>query len=512
MNNKKLIINSLTGTGLYFINIIVAFIMSPIMVKTLGNADYGLWEMVIGVVGYMGLLDLGVGPALLRHVAVAHGKSSQRDLQSTISTAIIFFISIGLLAMLVLLGLSFFPQILTGNTAVGTEKFGLVLLLFALNAALAFPLAAYLGILMGLQKHHLINSTRSIITVFRAAIAYYLLLNLPGKGLLILVCLEITGNVVQFILYANALRRDKEVPRFSISMCTKDKMRDLLGYGAKSAVLMAANRLQFASIPFVIGKSLGLGFIVYFVLPNRLVDYAKGFAMAIGFPLTPYFADIIGKDENDSLKSGWLTTSFALQVVTVAMPLYILFCGEKFLELWIGIEYATAGHWVLYALLLGLLAEAFSPNARQILMAKAQHGRLAIAWTIMSLCSIPLAFLGAEIYGVAGVALSSSVITVIVSAITLALTCHVMKTSLFEYLKKTLFPLTVPILLLGISLWAGGQFIRPHNYSELLLQITLGSIAYCSAIWKFSFSSELRIEFIHRIKLQVGRKGIVDSG
>lgn len=488
------------------INVIVAFIISPVMVKSLGNTDYGLWEMVMGVIGYMGLLDLGIGPALLRHVAVDNGKGNRQDLQKTISTAMIFFISIGFFAMLLFLGLSVYPHILTGRSTAGTENFGLVLFLFAVNAVLVFPLAAYLGILMGLQRHHLINSTRSVITIIRTAVAYYLLVHVPGKGLLILVSIEITCNVLQFVIYMAALGKDHSIPRFSLSSCSIDKMRELFGYGAKSALLMAASRLQFASMPFIIGKTLGLGFIVYFVLPNRLVDYAKGFAMTIGFPLTPYFADMIGKEDTNALKAGWLTTSFALQIITVAMPLYLLFCGEKFLELWIGPEYASAGHWVLYALLFGLTAEAFSPNARQILLAKAQHGGVAVVCLVMSIFCIPLAYLGAKMFGVAGAALASSVTTVVVSVVTLAMTCRVMRTSALEYLRYTLLPLIVPLSFLGVTLWVGGRLIMPHNYAGLLLQVFSGTAVYLVSVGMLSLSKSVRSELIDRIKLETYRK------
>lgn len=499
MSKSKLIINSLTGTSLYVINIIVAFIMSPIMINALGNAEYGLWEMVMGVIGYMGLLDLGVGPALLRYVAVAHSKDNQQDLQNTVSTAMVFFLSIGAIAMLIFLGLSVYPQFLTGDVSEEKNKLSLVLLLFAVNSALTFPLAVYLGILLGLQKHHLINTTRSIITIARASAAYYLLLHMPGKGLLVLVCLEISCNALQFIIYASALKNNKTVPGFSLSTCSIDKMRELFGYGAKSAVLMAASRLQFASMPFIIGKVLGLGFIVYFVLPNRLVDYVKGFALTIGFPLTPYFASMIGSEESDALKSGWLTTSFILQIITVAMPIYLFFCGTKFLELWIGPEYAIAGQWVMYALLLGLAAEALSPNARQILLAKAEHGRVAIVSLVMSICSIPLAFFGAKSFGVAGAALGSSVTTGVISLITLVITCRVMKIPLFEYFRVTLLPIVIPLLLLGFTLWGSGQFIRPNSYYDLLLQVCTGTIVYLTACWKLSLSVDARTDLYEKL-------------
>lgn len=490
--SKNLVTNVLSGTSLYIINIIVAFIISPIMVRVLGNNDYGLWEMVMGIVGYMGILDLGLGPALLRHVAVSHGQNDKNDLQETISTAMALFLGLGFIAVLLFTIISIYPQTIVSDQSVRVDRLELVLILFAANAALLFPLKLYVGVLMGLQKHHLINSTRSILIIARATLVFLLFKAFPGKGLLTLAVLEIASNAIQFALYAMALRQQKSIPRFSPFRCTKRKMKELFGYGVKSALFMVASRLQYASMPFIIGKAIGIGFIVYFVLPNRLVEYAKGLSLAIGFPLTPYFADMIGKNNEDDLKKGWLITSFTLQIITLAMPLYLFFCGEAFLRLWIGDSYATAGRWALYALLIGLAAEAFAPNARQMLLAKDQHGRIAIVCVLLAICSIPLSYWGAKWSGVAGAALGSSIITITISLITFKLTTSIMGISIINYINKTVTPLIIPLSLLGFTLWLLNKLITPNNYFMLILQILLSGIIYSASIWIFSISKDMR--------------------
>ena len=35
----------------------------------LGNVQYGVWDLLTGLFGYFGLLDLGISPAVLRYVA-----------------------------------------------------------------------------------------------------------------------------------------------------------------------------------------------------------------------------------------------------------------------------------------------------------------------------------------------------------------------------------------------------------------------------------------------------------
>ena len=72
---KKLLLNSLSGTSFYLINIVVAFIMSPVIIRALGNRDYGLWELVMSVIGYMGLLGWRNWSRIgLRFVSIADGE------------------------------------------------------------------------------------------------------------------------------------------------------------------------------------------------------------------------------------------------------------------------------------------------------------------------------------------------------------------------------------------------------------------------------------------------------
>lgn len=496
---KKLLLNSLSGTILYALNIIIMFIMSPVIIRALGNRDYGLWEMVMAVVGYMGLLDLGIGPALLRYVAVAHSKDDQKELQEIISTAQMFFIAIGLTAALGLIVLSRYPALIAGKESFDTGYLGIVFVLFALNAGMSFPLNVFTAVLMGVQRHYLINITRGGLGIIRSIIAYTLLVKYEGKGLLILAILEPTFNLIQFAIFATATRRDRSIPGFSLAACSRTKLKELFGYGSKSATLMVASRIQSASIPFVISAVLGVSNIVYFTMPNRLIDYAKGMSLAIGFPLTPYFASQIAGDDKGAVKNSWLQTSLALQIITLAMPFFIVFCGEPFLAAWIGKEYAIAGRGVLYCLAGALVVEAIAPNASRILMASGHHGRAALMWLILSIMSVPLAVLGAGRWGVTGVALGSATALIIGNIVMLRMACRDVGATMAEYARATLVRLLVPLLLLAASLWMTSITLLPGNYLQLALQVVICGLIYLVAVWALTISNANRAQICEKI-------------
>lgn len=498
--SKRLFLNSLSGTVLYIVNIVIMFVMSPVIVKTLGNRDYGIWEIIMSVVGYMGLLDLGIGPALLRYVAVEHSADDKEQLQQTISTSLAFFAIIGVFAACTLLGFSRYPSFIVGRESINLGYLTSVLCVFALNAFFVFPLNVLTATLLGIQRHYFVNSTRMVLGIIRACIAYYLLLTYPVQGLLMLALLEPLFNLLQFFLYAVVLQRDPGLPRFSLSACSFEKMKELFNYGSKSALLMIASRIQNTSLPFVISTMLGVSNVIYFTMPSRLIDYAKGFALAMGFPLTPYFAAQMTGYDKGTVRTSWLQTTLAFQIITMAMPLVVFFCGKRFLSIWLGKEYGLAGQGVLYCLATALLVESVAPNASKILLASGHHGRAALLWLVLAVASIPIAVFGAYMWGVTGVAIGSSVALIVGNIMMLKMACSDVEVGLTEYFDQTIRRLIIPLMVLLFCLWLSGFIFSVENYFHLVLQVSVSGLIYLIAIWFITLSRDNKMRITARLE------------
>src|SRR4029450_11781932 len=69
----------------------VGFVLAPYMVSRLGDSQYGLWVLVSSLVGYLGLLDLGVRGAVTRYVARHHGAGDDTAASRIVSTALFLF-------------------------------------------------------------------------------------------------------------------------------------------------------------------------------------------------------------------------------------------------------------------------------------------------------------------------------------------------------------------------------------------------------------------------------------
>ena len=52
-----------------FLGNIISILYTPIMLRLLGQGEYGLYTLANSVIGYLGILDFGIGNALVRYTA-----------------------------------------------------------------------------------------------------------------------------------------------------------------------------------------------------------------------------------------------------------------------------------------------------------------------------------------------------------------------------------------------------------------------------------------------------------
>lgn len=446
----------------------------------------------MSVVGYMGLLDLGIGSAMVRYVAVADGSQDRQELGRIMSTSMVFFSLVGLLACTIFALLGLYPQVILGKETTQIQSIELLFYIFAFNAVFLFPMQVFLSVLLGLQFHYFINFARIVLILLKSGVIYYYIANYSHNILIFISIVELVYNCISFLSFYFFMVAKKNVPKFSLQDVSFIKFKDLFVFGSKNLIMMTASRLQNQSVPIIITYVLGVGNIVYYAFPNRLVEYAKGFSLAVGYPLTPYFSARVGKGDGEALRTVWLESTFVLQIIMCIMPIMLWQYGEVFLRLWIGQEYAIAGRWVLNILIVGLIADILAVNAFRILTAQGTHGRSALLWLLVATCSVPAGILGGVVWGVEGIALGAVSASVAGNVVTLAFACATLHISLKQYVQATCSKLVVPLIItvtccVGLSLYT-----EINSFFSLILQAVCVVGLYALCVWVFSLDAAVK--------------------
>ena len=98
MSRKKGVILSYVGL---IIDILSGMIYVPFLLRSLGQAEYGIYSLTTTISSYLLLLDLGIGNALVRYMAKYRVNKEDENQSKFYGLSIIFYTAIFLIAIIV---------------------------------------------------------------------------------------------------------------------------------------------------------------------------------------------------------------------------------------------------------------------------------------------------------------------------------------------------------------------------------------------------------------------------
>src|SRR5688500_17719517 len=69
----------------------ITFALSPFLVHQLGDTRYGLWGVIGSIVGYLGLMDIGIRVAVTRFTARYEAVGDREATKRLVTTALAMF-------------------------------------------------------------------------------------------------------------------------------------------------------------------------------------------------------------------------------------------------------------------------------------------------------------------------------------------------------------------------------------------------------------------------------------
>ncbi len=73
------------------LGVVLSLVLTRVLLRDLGASTYGLWVVLLSIVGYLGLLDVGVSTAAVQRVARMTAVGDNQGLADVIRTASVFF-------------------------------------------------------------------------------------------------------------------------------------------------------------------------------------------------------------------------------------------------------------------------------------------------------------------------------------------------------------------------------------------------------------------------------------
>src|SRR5262249_4525856 len=165
--SRSLAVGAATNWAAFAATLAVGFFLAPYLVRSLGDARYGVWCVVESILAYFTLFDLGIAACLVRFVAKHHATGERGELNRIGSACLGLVLRSGC-------GVLSLGGAITPFAAPGLErKLGApgdvlpFMLLMLANLAITLPLSVFPSILDGLQRFGAKSVVRLVCLVLR---------------------------------------------------------------------------------------------------------------------------------------------------------------------------------------------------------------------------------------------------------------------------------------------------------------------------------------------------------
>lgn len=279
-------------------SVAITFLSVRYVLQNLGNEKYGIWAVLISIMQWIALFDIGIGNGLKNKLAESLANDNKKDALEFVSTAYILMGGVAIILILISTPAIFFikwSNIFNSNILV--QKDYIILMgLFTYAIIIYFVLALINNVLISLQR----SSLGGLMPLMaNGSFLFFMLLFsniLKGNIILILsfyvVCLLFSGIIMNFIVFKKYIFLKPSIKSFKI-----DKIKSILNIGINFFIIQLAGIIIFSTDNIIISQVLGPQFVTKYSITLSFFNYLSAFTTIIMSPFWSSYTEAYTKQD-----------------------------------------------------------------------------------------------------------------------------------------------------------------------------------------------------------------------
>jgi O-antigen/teichoic acid export membrane protein len=360
-NKKTIVFGIFTNYFQYVLNILLGIFLSPLVLKYAGQETMGAYAILLQVISYVGLVDLGIGFSASRFISQSYAVSYE-EFEKTSN----MFRSVGIIQNMIMatlfIILSLFIQDIFHFSNHLTFQMKIGLWCLATWTVISSPWSMYTGVLYTLNhlaQQNIIDAITNFVKIILAIVFVIL-----GWSIIGLIASQIISSFIGFILKYIYTNRKIGKIKFSFSLKLNAKFKEILFFSFKGFLITIAIKLVFSTDNLIVGSLFGPVAVSIYYLTFQPGNMLNQFILKITDNFTPSINMWYAKREMDKLRTSFLYLFRITFFLTVLMIWGIVFCTESIINLWVGKENYLAQPMALWCgLLAGSIVLGHVPNA-----------------------------------------------------------------------------------------------------------------------------------------------------
>ena len=402
---KAGILLSYAGQG---IHILSGLIYTPIMLRLLGQSEYGLYQLVQSVVSYLGLLSLGFNASYMRFYAREKARDNEDGVAKLNGMFMLIFLTISMICILC-------GSVMIGNirhifgkgfteSEYGTARILMGLMIFSM--AVSFPNSVFTCIVTSQERfifQKLLILLQSLLNPFLS-----LPLLLLGYGSTGMVAVSTFLTVCVFIV--NGYYCIKKLhAKFSFNGLQFSLLKEMWVFTFFIFLNQIIDQINWSVDKFILGRFAGTIGVAVYSVGSQLNNLYVQLSSSVSNVFVPLVNKIVAETDDRKELTDVFTKVGRIQFMIMMLILTgFIFFGKLFIRYWAGEGY-NESYYITLLLLIPVSIPLIQNIGIEIQRAKNKHKARSVVYFFIAVSNILMSIPLIKLYGPIGAGIGTCV-------------------------------------------------------------------------------------------------------
>ncbi len=415
-NNSQLKI----GIVLSYLNLIIGNIIpifyTPIMLRMLGQSEYGLFSLATSATSYLSLMSLGIGSAVVRYLLKYRTKNDIIGERKTLGLFSCIFFVIAALTIIVGFTIAFNIHLIYGDSlsTIELSKIKLLTFIITINSAVTFALSVFNSVVFVHERFLFRQILNIIVTTIPAFLNLLLIyLGLGSFGLVLSSFIVSVSADVAVVLYCFKKIKIKPIYRDM----PFELLKEIICFSLFLFIGQIANLLYGATDKIIIGSYLGTGATAIFNVGLTFRHIVESLSTTASSLLGPKTTSMVFANASKEEMTDYMIKVGRLQFLLIGLALggFISF-GRPFVDFYAGPEYHES-YFIAVLLMIPMVIPLIQNVGINILTALNKHQFRSIINLVFAIINVFTTIWFVKLWGIIGAAFTTFLCSSIVSVL-----------------------------------------------------------------------------------------------
>ena len=472
------------------VSILVNLIYAPLLLKFVGQGEYGLYQLVASFFGYVTLLETSISTGVLKFYCAskAHDKKGMENVLA-ISRKIYRVFSILLVIVgtfLITLFCKFYQSSLSEHEV---RESAMMFMALIFNLLITMNNAVYLAAIHANERFVFSKSLSIISQIAQPGVCVLVLIRYPYALTIVMVQLFV-NLIVAFVRYFYAKNKLDIV----VKMHKKDKYmsKNILMFSGQIMMASIADQIFWKTDQLILGKMYSTVIVAIYAIGAQLYSAYMGVGISISSVFFPKISMLYEKERDSRALSDLFIKvgQISFCVLFLIFSGFVIF-GKEFVHYWVGDEYIKA-YYVAVIVMFPFTIDLIQNMGLSILQVMNKYSFRAKMYFVSALLNIVSTCILAKYFDIVGAALSTGITLTLTSGVILNIYYIKVGLDISTFWKRILTILVKLLPLTFCSYCINKQFFLNCGLFGLCVKIAIYSISYLVCIYYLVLSKNER--------------------